>query len=52
MLRVKGLQLGIPVPKALDGKGPHTSTEPCFLTKLGLTKNPRPSKLESDATQW
>ena len=34
---------------------PHIANKPCFLTQLGLTfvlKNPRPSKLESDATWW
>ena len=44
------LYLGIPVPKALDGKGPFNKTKLCFLTKLGLIKNPRLSKFESDAT--
>ena len=37
--------VGLPVPKALDGKGLLSETKPFALTKLDLTKNVKVSKI-------
>ena len=42
--------VGIPVPKALDGKGSPTSLKLMFLTKLDLTKRMGPSKISGGVT--
>ena len=44
--------VGIPVPKALAGKGPLIQTKLRCLTKLDLTKNLQLSDFWFGDTQW